>query len=214
MKRILFALLVVCVSLGATCAYGDDLYPPPWRGLPGTTYQLWTFPNSAPAPLPDVAYNQYGVPSAQVWPGTGQVWWDVWGGRQGVWPLSGAIELYIPNRPFEGAYKDIWIQLTWAKQAFASVPILSTMPQGSVELLRQVDIGPTNEPPPAGANWWHSTYNIRIYPNPSFETIRIDGTIMVDQIVVDTICIPEPGSLAAMLTGLAGVIGFASRKRR
>ncbi len=214
MKRILFALVVVCVSLSATCAFGDDLYPPPWRGQPGTTYQQWQFLTADQAAVPDVVNNPYGAPSAQVWPGTGQWWWPVWGGRVGVWPLSGAIELYIPNRPNGGEYKDIWLQLTWAKQAYASVPIVSTLPQGSVELISEIDIGPTNEPPPAGANWWHSTYNIRIYPNPDFETIRIDGTIMVDQIVVDTICIPEPGSLAAMFAGLVGLAGFVIRKRR
>jgi hypothetical protein len=64
-----------------------------------------------------------------------------------------------------------------------------------------VDIGPTGEPAPAGANWWHSTYNLRIYPNPDFEILRIDGTVMVDQIVIDTICIPEPAALILLAFG-------------
>ena len=103
-------------------------------------------------------------------------------------------------------YKDVWIQLTWAKQVTASAPAISSIPGGTIQLLSQVDIGPTGEPPPAGANWWHSTYNIRIYPNPDFETIRIDGTIMVDEVVIDTICAPEPSALALLALGAVGLL--------
>ena len=183
----------------ASPALADDLNPAQWRGQPGTTFQQWEFltPNNVPAP--DLVDNPNGEVSAQVWPGTGQSWWDIWGGRDGVWPLSGAMELYIPNVPVPNEYKEIWLQLTWAKQAFASQPIISTTPVGTVDLIGEVDIGPTNEPPPAGENWWHSTYKIRIYPNPDFETIRIDGTVMVDEVVVDTICIPEPATLGLLV---------------
>jgi hypothetical protein len=202
-------LSVILVLGGLAPALADDLNPPPWRGEPGTTFQQWVFSDSNPTPPPDLVDNPYGVPGAQVWPGTGQDWFDVWGGRQGVWPLSGAMEFYIPNAPPPNEYKDIWIQLTWAQQVTTSEPILSSDPAGTVELLDQVDIGPTGEPAPAGANWWHSTFNIRIYPNPDFETIRIDGTVMVDQVVIDTICAPEPASL-----GLLALGGLALLRRR
>lgn len=198
MRSLLITLTVL--SVFAVAAQADDLNPPPWRGQPRTTFQEWQFLTPDDTPAPEFVNNPYGMPTAQVWPGTGQAYWPVWGGRTGVWPLSGAMELYVPNIP-GGEYKDIWVQLTWAKQAFASVPVLSTTPGGTVELLSQIDIGPTNEPPPAGANWWHTTYNIRIYPNPAFETIRIDGTVMIDQVVIDTICIPEPASLGLLMIG-------------
>jgi hypothetical protein len=194
--------LVVGLAISPAATFADDLNPPPWRGWAATTYQEWEFSNDNPTPAPDYQNNPYGAPGAHAWPGTGQAWWNVWGGRQGVWPLSGAMEFYIPNNPVQNDYKDIWVQITWAKQAFVSTPILSSLPGGTVQLLNQVDIGPTGEPPPAGANWWHSTYNIRIYPNPNFETIRIDGTIMVDQVVIDTICIPEPASLVTLAMGV------------
>ncbi|MCC7147446.1 MAG: PEP-CTERM sorting domain-containing protein [Phycisphaeraceae bacterium] len=198
---------VVFLSL-VSPALADDLNPPEWRGQDRTTMQEWQFLTDNPQPLADLVVNPYGVPSAQVWPGTGQSWWQEWGGREGVWPLSGAIELYIPNAS-PNEYKDIWIQLTWAKQAFMSAPVLSTIPGGTIEVIQQIDIGPTGEALPAGPNWWHTTYNVRIYPNPTFETIRIDGTIMVDQIVVDTICVPEPTAL-----GLLTIGGLALLRRR
>jgi hypothetical protein len=196
------AALLIGFAIAPAAVLADDLYPPPWRGMPGTTSQTWEFYTDNPTPPPDIQFNPYGASAAHVWPGTGQAWWPQWGGRPGVWPLSGTSEFYIPNNPVQNDYKDIWIQITWAKQAFASTPILSSTPGGTLQLLHQVDIGPTGEPPPAGANWWHSSYNIRIYPNPNFETIRIDGTIMLDEVVIDTICVPEPSSLASLAMGL------------
>lgn len=208
MRFLSFAAAFLGLVLVACPAWADDLNPPAWRGQPGTTFQEWKFLNDNPTPSPDLVNNPYGQPSSHVWPGTDQHWWSTWGGRPGVWPLSGTSEFYLPNAP-PNDYKDVWIQITWAKQAFASAPILTSNPGGTIQLLHQIDIGPTNEPPPAGANWWHSTYNIRIYPNPTFETIRIDGTIMVDQVVIDTICAPEPASLGLLLMG-----GVALLRRR
>ena len=50
---------------------------------------------------------------------------------------------------------------------------------------------------------------LNIEPNPAFEIVRIDGAVMVDEIVIDTICIPEPASLA-----LLGLGGLALMRRR
>lgn len=210
--RFLAAISVIGVALFSTVspAYADDLYPPPWRNGPRTTMQEWAFSTNQSMTLPaDVVINPYGQPYADVYPGTGQNWWPVWGGHDGVWPLSGTMEFFIPNAS-PNEYKDIWIQITWAKQAFLSTPILSSNPSGNVELIQQIDIGPTGEPLPAGANWWHTVYNIRIYPNPTSEMIRIDGTIMVDQVVIDTICVPEPAALGILALGALALI----RRRR
>jgi len=56
------------------------------------------------------------MPIAHPQAGVGQEWLPVWGGREGVWPLSGTIEVPINNYPPPNPWKDIWVQVTWAKQ--------------------------------------------------------------------------------------------------
>jgi len=197
-------LTITIIAVGATLLLGsgvaraDDLYPPPWRGTPGTTFEMWEFSDDNPTPPPDLVNNPYGMPSLHAWPGTGQFWLDEWGDRQGMWPLSGTIEVTIPNRPEPYPYKDIWVQLTWAKQVETSTPVVWDMLSGVYgSLVQEIVLGPA----PTGS-WYHSIYQIHIEPNPASEIVKIDGTLVVDELVIDTICVPEPSTLA--------LLGFAA----
>lgn len=204
----LCAVLVVC----AAASFADDINPPSWRGLPGTTFAEWRFSTSNPVSNPDSYFNPYGVPTAHAWTGTGQTWIDQWGGRQGMWPLSGTIEVTIPNNPVPNPSKEIWVQLTWARQTSNSMPFISELlTQTSGQLVSQVAIGPTGYLGPYDM-WYHSTYRILLYPNPVSEIVKIDGTVVVDQLVIDTICIPEPGTCVALAVGLFSLAGFARRR--
>jgi len=212
MKRFLFVFAALLLLLTATSAFADDLYPPSWRGQPGTTYQAWEFSTPNPITAPDVVNNPYGTPSAHAYPGTSQNWIDQWGGRQGMWPLSGTIEITIPNNPVPNPYKDIWVQLTWAKQVQSSGPDVWEMNSGvHGTLVQQTALSLTGYPSPNNY-WYQSVYLIRLQPNPSWETVKIDGTIVVDEVVIDTICAPEPSSLLVISFGLAGLAAWR-RKR-
>lgn len=225
---LMVCILAVCVF--TTSAFADDLFAPPWRGAPGTTVQEWDFLtigtyNTDLASwdyLPDgtevVPYvNPYGDPIAHAYPGVGQEYWDVWGGRDGVWPLSGVIDVEVPNTQEPNPYKVIWVQLTWAKQTPESkvTPIVTVDPIYTVTgpmVMNDVILGPTGELPPADDMWRHTTWKFIVEPNPDFEVIRISGTVMVDQIVIDTWCtVPEPATLG--IIGM-GVLALVHRKRK
>lgn len=200
-------VVCLCVLAMAVPCLGDDLNPPPWRKDDGVTRQEWDFLSNNPTPPPNMLVNPYGIPQAQVWPGAGQAWWGEWGDRLGVWPLSGAMEFRIPNRPEPLPYKDIWVQITWAPQAPDTYPVVTEVISGTHgSVVGEIGLEETFEEPPAGAFWYHTTFAMRLMPNPDVEVVRIDGLIMVDQVVIDTICAPEPGMLVLLGLGAAGAL--------
>ena len=222
----LFALVLVTVFIGTFPSYADDLTPPTWRGDPGSTVQEWDFLTNGTGPTPDppfeyweytpdgteVTYdNPYGGALARYYPGTGQDWQSELNGRLGVLPLSGAIYLDIWNTPELDPLKMIKLQVTWQPQAPSEVPIINFehFEPGSEPFEGQVADQSTM---PLENGWQHTWFDLIITPNPFFETIRIGGAIDVDQVVVDTICVPEPGSITLLLCGLISLICLRRRK--
>ena len=65
---------------------------------------------------------------------------------------------------------------------------------------------------PFGGVWYTYNYGLTIEPNPTSEmiTITVPYCTVIDQIVVDTICIPEPASMALLALGSV----FLLRRRR
>lgn len=216
MRSVFTMLLIVTVALTCTIpALAHDLNPPSWRGKPGTTFALWEFLTPNPTPPADAVNNPCGTPQLQVWPGVGQQWWPIWGYSLGVWPLSGACEIFIPNFPSPNPYKYVWVQITWAAEVPDAVPFVREKNSRKwAQVINEVELGPTGEPLPAGQSWMHTTYLIYLEPNPPSEIVRIDGGVMVDEIVVDTICVPEPSAAIPLATGLIGLLGFIPRRRR
>lgn len=205
LHRITVGAGIAFILIGALSSrvLADDLNPPPWlRYQPGTTFQQWEFLTPSANPLPDLVYNPYGMPELTAIPGALQTWQAEWDGRQGVWPLSGTMLVGISNNPVSNPYKDVWIQLTWEPQAVGNRPTVW-------ETISDV-YGTVVSEQSVGGNWLLTTYNIHLIPNPNFENVRIDGGIMVDELVIDTICIPEPGMLA--LFGLGGLVLFLRRR--
>ena len=199
--RLFLALLAIAACSAG--AFADDFNPPQWRGQDGTTFGQWEFSTADPNPLPDQFSYPYGMPSTTVTPGVGQNWMEEWETRQGVWPLSGEIIVEIPNRPEPLPYKEIWIQLTWAQQAPNVWPTVSEQRfSAPATLISEV---------PLDDVWYHSTYSIILEPNPDWESILITGAVNVDEMVIDTICAPEPASLALLTLGAFVMIRRRSR---
>jgi len=213
-----YAATVLSIGvLFAAPALAEDFYPPDWRGLPGTTYQHWTF-NSPQGPnwYPEQVDNPYGDPYLHTEMGT-DVWHDYFEGYYGVLETRDmdAVLLEIPNAPYPNDYKEIRVQVTF----FESWPFGGDHPR--VELWDPPGyefnnwiiewLGDT----PNGS-WHYAAWDITIPFNPDHETIAlvpwgsVGPNMFIDQIVVDTYCVPAPGVLT--LLALGALVG--TRRRR
>jgi len=205
-KKILSVCTTVVVLVLCSGVLADDLRSPGWRGHNDSTFQLWNFSTPDPMPLPDIVNNRFGHPMLRVTPFAGGEWIP----DPGAWPLSGEIDVYIPNLPEIRPYKEIWIQLTWMSMDLdpdpflPNVPIVSVIPFDYMQIERGDDID-------LGSGWTHSLFMVSIWPNPIEEWITIKGDILVDQLVIDTICIPEPATV--IILGIGGVLALNRKKR-
>ena len=208
MKKL--ALMTVALAMMvAAPALAEDIYPPDWRGDERSTYQRWEFNDDNPIPLPDEVMNPFGMPQMVVTPYA--PWMPEFGdpiSRPGVWPLSGMIEVEVPNnQPDE--YKLIRVQVTWAEQQEGSgiEPIITVaIPvQGEVQEADRLTTC-------VGYPWQHTVVDFFVIPNPEWETISIFGEVNVDEVVIDTICIPEPGTM--LLLAVGGVSALLRRRRK
>jgi len=199
------------MAVGTSVAMADDVMPPPWRGQWSTTSQIWEFTDPNPGPLPPYGPAPGGMPPLPsteliVTPGPGMDWieFDQESGRIGIWPLSGWIDVIVDNHEPPNEVKYVWVQLTWRSQDGASIPELHSLdpaPFLGPDIVDEID---------QGFGWKTTIYKWEIRPNPIDELFTIEGMIDVDQLVVDTWCIPEPATLS--LFGL-GAIALIRRRR-
>jgi hypothetical protein len=219
-KALLITLSYLCVALVAA---SPAVANPPvlsWqRGSEGTTYQEWYFGTNDDTPAPDDSYNPYATQNDPVLlhVDTQHGWYDSIDLGQGVWALSGEMDLVIPNSSEPNPYKQILLELVWkleendptgapfAKDPFLpDTPLVAVTPFSSMEMTLDdaVDLN----------GWHHSAYEITISPNPSKEWLTVKGNILVDSLSVDTICVPEPATIVLFAAG--AVVAARKRKRK
>ena len=209
--RLLSAIAVIGICCFPVLA--EDLNPPEWRGEEGSTLQIWEFFSADNPAAPDVDQNPYGSAVAEV---TGDFPFTQWLSvdpvdttAEGVWRFEDYMRLDIPNQPIDNPYKLIRIQLTLSTGDDADMPAdIAIMADGTEVPADQISfLGMTQ----LSEYYYHATYDIVIYPNPTEESIYIqprDCTLYVDEVVVDTICVPEPASLL-----LLSLVGLLVRRR-
>ena len=214
MKRVAIFSLALCLLFSFGSLWAEDLTDPPWtRGSEGTTYQQWEFGDASLNPPPDYASDPYPLE-----PGPAMTIPDDWPDAAylpshldmaGVWMLEskdsplGEIRVTIQNYDEENPFKYIWMQITYAAEE-AAPPLVLTNP-GWTQMV-------VSDPTPMGDHWY-VTYDITLEPNPPSEIILIQPnacTTYIDEIVIDTICIPEPVTVCFL--GLGALVLL--RKRR
>ena len=208
--RIRVSVITFMVILSAAVSAGARVFPAPsWSGNAGTTFQQWSFSDGNTNPSPDVfpaPITPFGTPQLSVY---NSVWSNNLDGHQGVWTFSGfgsGVLLDIPNNPVSQPVKEMLVELTWEAAGISAFipdqPIIGVWANNFTEQfmgVQQLD-----------NNWNASLYKITISPSPSAEQITINGDIRLDQIVVDTICTPEPATFGLLIGGAL----MAIRRRR
>ncbi len=187
---------MVCM-LALSLAWGHDLVQPAWRGENGTTLQVWTFDDADDPAGPEVIDNLYGSASADITVGLFSSGWlehlPGMGTQTGFWDIGGdggSIVIDIDNYPLPLEYKEIWVQVTYYK-GFHQAPVVHV--PGADYLGGQTEILVEHTPP--FGDWLLDQSMWRIEPNPENEQIVLTShpsMSVIDQIVVDTICVPEP----------------------
>lgn len=227
LAAVLVAALVIFAASGAFARdYWDNWTERPWeRGDAGSTHQAWEFPDYSWSDLwtrPNISNNPYGEAHLEV---QNPTFPDVVIGPDGtdintlhigdydpetmdVNPLT----IWIPNQPIPNPTKLVYIQITSDKYTYANTQPTVTTSGGTGASSVTSPYFSIQHP-----NGWY-TYNwlIEIHPNPEWEqvTFLFTGSTNIEEIVVDTICIPEPGSFVVLGSGLvAGLCSLRRRKR-
>lgn len=214
-SRVAKILLICGLALGlAGPVMGEDIWDPPWdMTLPNQTTQEWQCEGHAfytGEGMRPIDYdNPYGEPSLTVfgdWAGGWQVAPDGSGTEIPTWhvgPDGGTIEITIENNPHDNLKKLIFWQITSTKSPTPTGSPPTTNPPASSHSTPYSPIQHGNTP-------WY-TYNglIEIIPNPEKEVITFPDLVEcthIEEIVIKTICIPEPASFT--LLALGGILGL------
>jgi len=211
MKKVLLAVCVLMAVAGVARAL--DHWPAPWEENPAdpqwaggvTTAQAWEFSDNAFDP--NYVQNEFGDPAIVI-AGAEYPSWVLppeGDGEIATWHINdaagGIVCLIIPNNPDENQRKVMWLQITSTK----APSDLRTIPEGTISYPKP-DLQCAN-------GWYIYTAQVDIPFNPPSESIAYDFPYCtnIEEIVVKTICVPEPATMAML--GLGG-LAVLWRKRR
>lgn len=212
--------VVLLLALAAAPAQAEDVYGPDilFRGDANTTFQHWEFTTDQMTDIePENYVNPYGTPTADII-GDNVEWADDWDAPPELnppedpfpgfhFPEGGTGIFLLFNDPEPRPKKVIIVQATASKEPLS---VSLDLPPGIT--YQSVDVGlPTyvwGLPAPFDGEWATYVYAFDTSVNPEWESIVIEfePCSTLDQVVVDSICIPEPATMGLLCLGLVALV--------
>lgn len=210
-KQTMFTVLISILLIGT--GFADDFNPPPWRGGPLSIEAQWDFEGGIISSYPPDYYMTVGGSHGEVlsgyWThidGTGAYVPDPDGaGPKGGGAAYTGFVIHLDNWIDVLPYKDIRLQLTGYMSTGGEVPFFQD-PQFDITAV-PLDGWMLME---SGIEYngiediTRAWYDIRIWPNPDREDIwfnTVPPGVIIDQVYVDTISIPEPTTFVLLSLG-------------
>ena len=200
------------LMFAAAAAIGDDVFPPQWRGQPGSQFWFWGDWNGFPGPMlpefgeqypppgvPPVA-DRYAMAAGAGTPSLHEFYADRW--RVVEVTAHDELVFYLDNYSSGFPQKRVRLQITYPGANASPSGFNVTTDLGGPDLIPAIPVATQQHP----GNWITVAYDFDIQPNPQWEQIGLKFNHYpeyVDQVVIDTWCTPEPGTIA--LLGLGGV---------
>lgn len=220
LRRKMFSLVLfsaACLTLAPSIASADDFAPPPWfRGLPSAITAEWEFAAPVNPIAPDGPLTNVGIKGSGTAPGGTLatiggpgIGWGI-GDGDGGWffPDAGDILFRVDNFIDVEPVKHIWLQVTHSPGLGLAVDPMAGFNFGATgSLPGAVSMIPVDA--------IHTIFAWDMFPNPPWEDFRLltFGPGEIDQVVVDTISIPEPSTFVLCGIGIVAV-GLVARRRR
>jgi len=212
MRRLLVITLVcLCDTIIALADYWN---PPGWDDNLYFTHQSWQFSSATSPTPPDNYFNPFGNPLLGIH-GDHIDWRTNLESRSGVWMMENGfaqIEGIIPNEQNDDLVKEVWIQATLLSNIPDELPLDIFFEFPAADYTVTPKLSRTD---PADDGWIYHTFVFEIESQPEWEVASLNFNIpnnqyiAIDELDIDTRCIPEPTTLSLLLLG-----GFGLRTRK